>query len=138
MMYVLKYQGNENPNLYYLDQKIASSCFVLFFYPSKLHQHKIDYGANQKYEKQVDKNIGGRQDQRKNSLWTKTLIFGLFMAVGGFAVGYFSATATLTATATLVCHHPTVILPFIKFFSIHYSQSHSPKIRASPIFKHNL
>ena len=46
----------------------------------------------------VDDNIGGRQDQKNNSLQTKTLIFGLLMVVGCFAAGYFSA-GTTTATA---------------------------------------
>ena len=46
---------------------------------------------------QVDENIGGRQNQKNNSMRTKTLIFGLLMVVGCFAVGYFSATATATA-----------------------------------------
>jgi len=49
---------------------------------------------------QVDENIGGRQDQKNNGLRTKTLIVGLLMVVGCFAVGYFNATTTTTTTAT--------------------------------------
>ena len=49
---------------------------------------------------QVDENIGGRQDQKNNSLRTKTLAVGLLMVVGCFVVGYFSATTTTAATTT--------------------------------------
>ena len=47
---------------------------------------------------QVDENIGGRQDQKSYGLRTKTLAVGLLMVLGCFAVGYFSATTTTTAT----------------------------------------
>ena len=46
---------------------------------------------------QVDENIGGRQDQKNNSLRTKTLAVGLLM-VSCFAAGYFSTTTTTAAT----------------------------------------
>ena len=47
---------------------------------------------------QVDANIGGRQDQKNNSLRIKTLAVGLLMVVGCFAVGYFSAGTTTAHT----------------------------------------
>ena len=48
---------------------------------------------------QVDENIGGRQDQKNNSLRTKTLAVGLLMG-SCFAAGYFSTTTTIAATTT--------------------------------------
>ena len=52
---------------------------------------------------QVEENIGGRHDQKKNqSRTTKTwAAVGLLMMVGCFAVGYFRATTTTTATTTV-------------------------------------
>ena len=50
---------------------------------------------------QVDANIGGRQDQKKNNgLRTKTLAVELLMVVGCFVLGYFSATTTTTTAHT--------------------------------------
>ena len=48
---------------------------------------------------QVEENIGGRQDQKNNSLRTKTLAVGLLVVVGCFVVGVFRATTTTTTTA---------------------------------------
>ena len=57
---------------------------------------------------QVDENIGGRQDQKNNRLRTKTLIVGLLMVVGCFAVGYFSAG---TSTYGVGCEDPSTYNP---------------------------
>ena len=64
---------------------------------------------------QVDANIGGRQDQKKNNgLRTMTLAVGLWMMVGCLVVGYyFSATTTTTTTTT--AHTRDVLSPNGKY-----------------------
>ena len=57
---------------------------------------------------QVDENIGGRQDQKNNRLRTKTLIVGLLMVVGCFAVGYFSAGTSMYGVG---CEDPSTYNP---------------------------